>query len=228
MILVNHIGTSVISSVENELMMLVKDIMSAVDEEVILTFNSERAIRKLKDKGILINTPSSILSETNETVRILPVHLVGGRDLAKLNQLSSDHVEVLSPLLANEFDCLRLSQVILELIDPEKALILVGHGTTDKSNQLYGLLEEVMKTHHKNTTIMTLDDDVSTYKSTNKEVILMPLFTVAGHHVQRDMFSAPTSFKNQLLEMGYKVTDINKGLLSYESVRQLYIKKIDR
>lgn len=226
MIIVNHIGTSVIGTLEKELLPFVEMVRASVQEKVVLAFSSKRAVEKLRAKHFDVMHIETVIESANEPLKILPVHLVGGTDLENLKSKYSD-LEFLPPLLSNHEDCEAFAKVLSELINDEQHTLFIGHGTKDASHKMYEVLEHCLKKYTAHVTVMTLADDVSQLKI-EKELVMFPLFTVAGHHVKKDLFRLPTSFKCQLLDQGYDVTTIEKGLLSYESIRQLYINKIVR
>ena len=96
LIIVNHIGTSVLETVEKELLTLVNEIEAKRPHaRVVLAFGSDRARRKLGSKGMSVQSIQQALEEgiagDYEKITILPLHLIGGRDYSNLEAV----VEVL-------------------------------------------------------------------------------------------------------------------------------------
>ena len=60
----------------------------------------------------------------------------------------------------------------------------------------------------------------------SKNIHVFPLFTVSGHHVRMDIYDSEDSIYKQLLNSGYNETLYREGLLSYQAVRELYIKSL--
>ena len=215
MILINHKGTSVISSV-NHLKSLVKDVQEKTNTDVHLTFNSKRAIGKLKDKGVLIKTPSSYVSETDEKISIMSAHL--------FDELCSEDFEnykVLEPLIADATNCLKLSQIILNDIKSDSRLVLVANNTTDKGNHHYKLLKELIRAHHSKINLVLLEDDMPEFSKSEK-VIIIPLVTILSHHMDRVLMKKVTSLKTSGINITYK----RDGLLAHQMVKQLFVDQI--
>lgn len=242
LIVINHVGTSILETIYSELNQLVLDVQKEwVDTDVTLTFNSRRAIKKLVNKGMDIPyfydyIESGIMDEYKE-ILVLPVHFVVGHDYLELKETISgydDNVRLLKPVLSEDKNCEKLAKIIVENLnveDRDKPLLLVGHGTGDCiGNKHYDVLLDQVNKYHQRTKFITLKQvdnplwihDIKSQFG-QQEIVLFPLFTVCGHHVAMDIFEGSNSIKSQLEQADVKVKIYKHGLLGYRGFRSLYI-----
>lgn len=229
LIIVNHVGTSVIDAINNELNPLVDEIKAYTGKETILAFNSERAIKKLKNKDIHIEHINNLL--TNRHIKILPTHLVGGNDFNILSDFIKNHckniqsnIKLLEPLLSSRKSSIELAKVISQLTkNYEGQIVFIGHGTSDDSNKYYYKFLEIYKEYNSNIKFMTLNDDINI---SSKKVFLFPLFSVNGHHLRKDIYEGENSIYNRLIMSGKDVKVLKNGLLGKKEIREIYLKQL--
>ena len=122
-------------------------------------------------------------------------------------------------------------------MDPDTALVLMGHGTEHYANTVYAALDYRFKdTGHKNIFLGTveaypaLDSLLRASDSFHpKKIVLAPFMIVAGDHAQNDLAGAdPDSWMNRLSSEGYEVTPVLKGLGEYPQVRQILVEHVQQ
>lgn len=240
LIIVNHIGTSVESVIDDELGLLVEDIKKALTSDAILAFSSIRAIEQLAQKNIKIDhIYDSILwaASKYKVIKVLTTHLVGGLDYERVKSFCEEKAKefighdmktdtvLIQPLLTEIENILQLVYAIARVIQEQNMHILfVGHGTTHSSEKFYGYFIEAYKKIWPDISFITLNTNVEKeIKNLPKEMVLFPLLTVNGHHIQNDIFDGDNSIYNKLSKLGTKVYKYDRGLLSYEEIRKLYV-----
>lgn len=238
LIIVNHIGTSVIEAVEKELMALAEEIRRDTMKDTVLSFNSRRAILKLKSKGLLIPSLDEVIESAigkYERVTILTLHLVGGSDyemvLEKVASFEGKlNIRVICPLLKDKeaFDAvLDYTHQIQERAGC--GFLIVVHGTSHESNDLYLDLFRSLKLKNDHVYLLSLLDDVHDQMAKLPEkMYLFPLFTVTGHHVQKDLFDSEESIYKTLIKSNKEVAFWRNGLLLSPEIRAIYIKLIKK
>ena len=240
LIIVNHVGTSVLETVKSELMVLVDSIKRRQPEsEVVLAFSSDRARRKVASNGINVMSIQRAIEWGIELgfahISILPLHVVGGLDYRNLSaqvQVLGDRIDLKGPLLASSMSLSDVAQTIKKTLssdDLDKTIILIGHGTEDSTNHLYNDLEDQLKKKGLKAKVRTLttefDDIVDTIDG--QEVVLYPLFTVSGYHVKKDVFDGEDSISHRLSNLGYEVSAYKHGLLAFDEIREIYLNKLN-
>jgi len=239
LIIVNHIGTSVVDTVKQELMVLVDDIkMSRPESEVVLAFSSDRARRKLGTKGIDVMSMQRALEWGIESgfvqMTIMPLHVVGGfdyRNLSAVVETLNMNIDLKEPLLASSSSIIDVAKSIKQSLTPkdqEKMILLIGHGTEDSTNYLYTRLEAQLIKEGLKAKVKTLTTDFDRLVEAIEgyAVVLYPLFTVSGYHVKKDVFDGDDSILNRLSNLGYDVTGYNQGLLAFDVIREVYLDKL--
>lgn len=240
LVIVNHIGTSVIKAVNNELMPFVREIKERLDCDTVLTFSSKRAINKLASKDIEVEYFYDLIRKVNKNYRfitVLPTHIVGGDDYQSIYKnieiiskelevkASSPKIKLIEPFLIRKNNIQQLAKVINNLItDKGQHVIFVGHGTKNESNNWYSKFIQAYKKISPRVSFLSLNESVhSILNQTPQEVLIFPLFAVNGYHMHKDIFSGDQSIVNQLREAGKIVSSCKNGLLSYSEVRKIYL-----
>lgn len=140
-----------------------------------------------------------------KTLVVQPTHLMNGLEYDELTgQLaeyadSFDQIAVGEPLLTSDDDFERVMKAIVEATaeydDGETAICFMGHGTEAASNEVYGKMQDLLKTNgYDNYYVGTVEaepslEDVLTAVQAGdyKKVVLEPLMIVAGDHANNDM-----------------------------------------
>lgn len=238
LIVVSHIGTSVIDVIDSELKMLVKDIENKTKTKTVLAFSSKRAINKLAKKGVKIPYIDDVLANISDysVVKVLPIHLIQGKDYNRIKELckkvtDSTKIKVIciDLLINNAERQYSLIEVINNIIvERNKQVLFVGHGSENQDTDLYAEFIENYSQVKSNTKFITLKSDInSIITELSDEVVLFPLFTVRGHHIINDIFDKSDSICKQLVKNGRIVYRYNKGLLSSPEIRKLYLNLLE-
>ena len=117
--------------------------------------------------------------------------------------------------------------------DADEDLILIGHGSPHRHNPVYENLQSLAgkKIHIgviEDNDTPNFSDVVKRLKISRAEKILLaPLLFNGGVHVAEDIAGEKNSWRTKLSTLGYKVRVIRDGLGSFESFRELYIKKLE-
>lgn len=243
LIVINHIGTSVVEVINKELQLLAMDIEMATEQKTILAFSSQRAIDKLLKKGIRIDhIHDVILSSVGDykSIKVLPTHLVGGGDYQRVKEFCesastqldigkvSTTISLVESLMTVESKVEKLASIIHGLIKEKNVYTLfVGHGTQHQSSKYYLRFMEAYGKLENQTGFMTLDDQLDQkILELPDEIVLFPLFTVNGHHIRKDIFEGESSISRQLAQQGKVIYEYKNGLLHYKEVRKLYVDSV--
>ena len=208
-------------------------------------------IAKLKKRdGLTIHTVKEALEQMLldgiTYVIVQPTHVINGieNDQMKADALSfRDRFSSIvfgNPLLTTEEDNQAIVRVVADEfrdMDPDTALVLMGHGTEHYANTVYAALDYRFKdTGHKNIFLGTveaypaLDSLLRAADSFHpKKIVLAPFMIVAGDHAQNDLAGADSdSWMNRLSSEGYEVTPVLKGLGEYPQVRQILVEHVQQ
>lgn len=196
--------------------------------------------------GIHIDNMDEALERAiNNGVKTLvaqPTHLMNGLEYDELTgQLaeyadSFDQIAVGEPLLTSDDDFERVMKAIVEATaeydDGETAICFMGHGTEAASNEVYGKMQDLLKTNgYDNYYVGTVEaepslEDVLTAVQAGdyKKVVLEPLMIVAGDHANNDMAGdEEDSWKTEFENAGYEVTCILRGLGELPEIQQILV-----
>lgn len=214
-------------------------------------WTSKMIIAKLKKRdGLTIHTVKEALEQMLldgiTDVIVQPTHVINGieNDQMKADALSfRDRFSSIvfgNPLLTTEEDNQAIVRVVADEfrdMDPDTALVLMGHGTEHYANTVYAALDYRFKdTGHKNIFLGTveaypaLDSLLRAADSFHpKKIVLAPFMIVAGDHAQNDLAGADSdSWMNRLSSEGYEVTPVLKGLGEYPQVRQILVEHVQQ
>lgn len=122
-----------------------------------------------------------------------------------------------------------------EDLEPQEALLLMGHGTEHHVNPVYAALDYMFKDMgYENVHVGTVEAYPSfasvlrlVKASDVKKVRLAPFMVVAGDHAMNDMAGGEEDSWKSLLEAeGYEVTCVLKGLGEYKGIQKLYAEHV--
>lgn len=210
-------------------------------------FTSGMIIKKLAKQGEIIHNVETALKQMQadniKEVAILPTHLLYGFEYEKIlvsvekYKNMFDSIKIATPLLGNNEDMVELINILAEELPQNlnQAVVLMGHGTEHFSNVVYPGLDYIAKQQNYPHLFVTtvegypdIDVVIELLKNTNyTDVLLTPLMLVAGDHAVNDMASdEPDSLKTILINNGYNVETLVKGLGEYAKIRDMYIKHL--
>lgn len=253
-ILVISFGTSYIEALKSSIERAEKSIRNYfINYDVRRAFTAHRIIKKLNDKyGMDIDTPEEALeklyNEGYEEVIMQPLHIIPGEEFQYINKVRLQY--------EGKFKSLKLGRPIFyyqgvegipddyslfidavkEVFLDEEAVVMVGHGTANPSNAVYGCLQSVLEDEGYNNIFVgtvegypTIETVIKRVKSKNiKSVKLIPLMLVAGDHTLNDISSDDEgSWKSMLEKAGIEVKTYPHGLGELDSFNKLYITRIE-
>lgn len=253
-ILVVSFGTSYLDTLKENIERAENQIKDYFTEyDIYRAFTSHKIIRKLQEKyELYVNTPEEMLKELYEDgyeeIIIQPLHLIPGEEFIYIKNVSEK--------FKSKFQTLKIGRPIFyyqgiedlpqdyslfieatkELYENNKAVVLVGHGSSNPANSVYGCLQSVFEDEgFKNVFIGTVEgypsveNVIRRIKEKNiNEVTIAPLMLVAGDHARNDIASdEDDSWKTVLESEGIKVNLYMKGLGENEKFNKLYINRIE-
>lgn len=216
------------------------------DYDFYRAFTSGMIIRKLKKtKNITIMDPEDVmehlLAEGYEEVICQPTHIIGGIEYDKLSAVLKKYkdkipvIRIGKPLLSDESDYETVCRAVMDqagdLLGPEDALVLMGHGSEHSANSTYFMFGDMLRDMgYNNTFIATvegfpkLDYVLRRLKRNHVEkVVLMPLLIVAGVHAREDLAGdEEDSWKSILMREGFTVEPNVVGLGEIDAVAGLF------
>ena len=246
-LLVVSFGTSYKETREKTIEVIEREMAEAFKEaDVKRAFTSGMIIKRMKQRdGILVNNVDEALKEICDegykNVLIQPTHIINGDEFEKMLGMimpyvgNFEHIKIGRPMLTTSNDYERVVNIIMEEmsdLSKDEALVLMGHGTGHYTDAAYAALDYRFKAMgYKNVFVGTvegypeLDDIIPMIKEYNPSKIrLLPFMIVAGDHATNDMAGDDEdSWKNVLLNEGFEVECIIKGLGEMEGIRQIYI-----
>lgn len=222
------------------------------DWEIVRAFTSGRVIRRIeKEEGLRIDDPETALKRAKDKgireLAAVPTHVLDGEEYRKFRKLFAQYAPQFdfaacgAPLFGNDEDMERVLEIIrketAKLDDGRTEIVLVGHGTEEKANQVYeafcrrfretGLDHYTVGTVEASPSIMDVKREAK--RNGVSRVVLLPLMVVAGEHILKDIGGdRPYSWRAQLLNEGFEVKVIGKGLGELRDIQALYVEHAAR
>lgn len=246
-ILVVSFGTSYAETREKTIYKIEQEICESYpNHPVYRAWTSRMIIKKLKERdGIHIDNVCEAMERmVNDGIReaaVLPTHIMGGiendrmtADILKYED-QFEKIVIGAPLLSCDQDIVHSAEAVMDefgKLQPDEALIFMGHGTSHQANEVYVRFEDALKKcGHENVFVgtvegfPTLDDMIEKMREKNfRKIHLAPLMLVAGDHAVNDMSGdEKQSWKSCFEEEGYKVECHLKGLGEYSGVRKIFL-----
>lgn len=225
------------------------------DFEVRRAFTAHGVINVLKARdGIIVDTPEEamekLIREGFEEIVVQPLHLIPGVEhdyvceIVRFYETENPTIDFRlgRPVLYYKGyeedqpdDYSIMIESIESIIDKEKSILFMGHGTMHPANACYVCLREVFISHgYDNAYIAcvegypTIEDVIKVLKKDKvKSVKLIPLMLVAGDHAKNDMAGdEDDSWKSILIKEGFEVETYLKGLGELEKFQDIYIQHV--
>ena len=214
-------------------------------------WTSKMIIAKLKKRdGLTIHTVKEALEQMLldgiTDVIVQPTHVINGieNDQMKADALSfRDRFSSIvfgNPLLTTEEDNQAIVRVVADEfrdMDPDTALVLMGHGTEHFANSAYSQFENMLRDlGHESTYVGTvegfpsLDYVIRRLKIREiKKVYVMPLMIVAGDHARNDLAGAEADSWDSILKAdGFETEVIMKGLGEIDAIAEIFVKHLKK
>lgn len=223
------------------------------DYHVYRAFTSHFIIKKLREKhGMIIQTPEEALftlaNNYYDEVIVQPLHIVAGEEYHYIKRVTSMYEHNFKTLklgrpifyyqgidnLPNDYSLFIDS--ISDVLNRNKATVLIGHGTSHPSTSAYGCLQSVLEDEgYDNVFVGTVKSYPGFETVLNRvikrnidEVTLMPILLVAGNHMKNDIASdMDDSWKSKFEAVGIKVNILMKGLGEFDKFNKLYVNRIE-
>lgn len=243
-ILVVSFGTSFDETREKTIGAIEKEIAKEFPDYIVKrAFTSGIIMNNLAKRGITILNVATALEELSAKgvtdVFIQPTHIIPGEEYDKLVSMAEGCKDKFSsfkigkPLIWNENDYKNVSDFFIkEYRDTEKAVVLMGHGTEHRANEVYLKLSDILEKH--NIFVGTVENKPDIYDVLKKtenfqNIVLVPFMVVAGDHAVNDMAGEEDdSWKSVMKNDGRNVEIILKGIGEYSPIRQIYCEHIRR
>lgn len=214
--------------------------------EIIWAYSSKVINRDLQNrKQSTIFRPEEVLRQLAERgiskVIVQSLHLFPGTEFHNLIKVIRElqlNCAVGRPLLTNPADYDHLGEILRPVISerPDKAILVLGHGTNHPTWTAYYCLEKILRKKfgervyvgvvEKYPVTSHLVDEIADHGFS--EVCIIPLFLVAGMHYNRDIISdSKTSWKSRLESRKLKVESIDYGLGHYSGLENIIIRHIN-
>lgn len=177
-----------------------------------------------------------------DDVIVATMCLMQGNEMRKITDAATAWVSeggrvarVAAPLMASPDDHRAFARAIAEEfsdVAEDDALLLMGHGSTFGSNQLYADLQDALhELGFVNCFVATvegtptLEDALPLIEALSpKRVFLAPFMIVAGDHARNDLAGEDDdSWASVLEERGFAVEAVLKGLGEYPAVQQIVV-----
>lgn len=251
-ILVVSFGTSYHETREKTIQACERKIAKRFPEyDLKRAFTSQMIINKLQKRDeIIIDNPEIALKKLYEEgyqeVVVQPLHIINGSELHELIRTVKtfkNNFRTLkwgNALLSKTDDYFELAEILkneIENVQPDQAVVLMGHGSSHAANSDYAALDYVLKERGMENYYVGAVEGYPEIevvieqleKKNYNKVKLAPLMLVAGDHAQNDMAGeANDSWKNILENAGYEVEIQLKGLGEYDGVQNKYTEKLNK
>ncbi len=246
-VLVVSYGTSFENTMEKTINATEKAIADEFPDRELRTAWTSRAVIKVAEKKMDRHFPfidevlESMVKEGFDDVLVQSTHIMNGLeydfivDSVKKYRDSFSSIRIGSPLLTSKKDYEEVVGIIQKDLVPLAdggALLLMGHGTVHPANATYSQLQLELFDAGLHQVYITTVEGFPDYSSTlrimkghsSKKVTLMPLMLVAGDHANNDLAGdSEDSLKNFMMNNGYDVKCIVKGLGEMPSLQKMFV-----
>lgn len=213
------------------------------EREIIWSYSSRMITKTLRDKGDEIQNPAEVLTmlaQKGHTAAIVQsLHLFPGTEfhtLQKIAARSSLSCKTGLPLLTSPEDYENIATLLEPTITsrPERAILVLGHGTTHPSWTGYYSLEKILRKKYGNRIHVgvvehypdssTLVEEIG---AKHKDVTIIPFFLICGMHYRRDIIAEDAhSWSSQLQAKGLDVEILDSGVGLLPGIEDLLVRHI--
>ena len=195
-------------------------------------------IQRKQEKSI--DHPHEILRELHARGHrwavVQSVHLIGGHEFVRLLE-EIRHEEMRTsvglPLLTTPADLIRVGHCLepIVLAHPEKAILLLGHGTDHPAWTTYPALQQTLGRVFGDRIFVGAVEQFPPSEGLIKEiaaagfkeVLVIPFLLVAGMHYHQDLMSEENdSWGSRLREAGISVTTIPEGIGNLAGISEIF------
>ncbi|QZE13412.1 sirohydrochlorin cobaltochelatase [Halosquirtibacter laminarini] len=223
------------------------------NKEVTWAFTSKFIRKKLHKRGIgkfkAVYSPEDALIALKKDgfshIAVQSLHVIPGSEYHDLKKKVSDFkkenpkmiLTLGTPLMDTQQDLIKLADLLIQKFDDKnRTVVLMGHGSEHPANNRYTQFTEVLRAKKANFIVGTVEATPSIVQvkeelknTSHKNILLMPLMSVAGDHATNDMAGdEPDSWKTILTGDGYQVNCLLQGLCDYDEVVDIYIQHLKK
>ena len=215
------------------------------DADVFEAYTSRIVIKRLKERGIIKQTPTEVLlrlrSEGYTRVIVQGTHIINGIEHDLLQKEVDrvrpffDNIRLGNPLLYNLDDSKKVIDILVKRHPANEKkkehIVFVGHGTTSPSTAIYSQIDYMLKAngftnYHVGTiegypTLETVLKQLKEKKA--KSVVLVPFMFVAGDHATNDISA---DWKEAIEKENIKVSLSIEGLGQIPEIQNIFIEHI--
>lgn len=211
-------------------------------------YTSGMIIRKLKrTRGIEIPDMDRALrrlyQEGYTEVLCQPTHMINGIEYEKMKAAAAPYKKLFQkfvmgdPLLTREKDFRDTAGILLKTMPAYKedeAVVFMGHGSAHFANASYSEMENMFRElGREQVYVGTVEGfpglsyiESRLEKKKIRKVHLMLMMIVAGDHAQNDLAGDGESWKTKLMEKGYEVSTVIRGMGLVEGIAELYAERM--
>lgn len=213
--------------------------------EIRWAFTSGFVIRKLKEQGIVTQSPEEAVAELREAgfsrVAIQSFHIAPGQEFEELKQakLPGMRVAIGGPLLASEEDMRRAIEIIAgedaELRDPSVPVVFAAHGNArhPQFNRQLVRLDVLLRDACPAAQVATVEGEpgaaglaaAAKLARTAGRVHFIPFMLVAGVHIMEDVMGDDAKSWKQIVAA--KSTTCSLPLGRRDGVLELFFSHLD-
>ena len=251
-ILLVHFGTANKKAIKNAIYTLENEVKEQVGNqyEVRNCFMLKRICTILKEKDDIniehfVDVLENIKKEGFENIIIQPAYFMIGDESKRIELIMNNYIDdfksikIGNPLIYGQKEtldktCDKVLSAILKNTEDSSNKLFIGHGSTKHSNKEYRVFEERLKVLYKENIIVgTLAGENNleyTVEEIKKQKIdklqINLLFMLIGKHVKNDIIKGENSWCNTIKNLGIDVEVVEKSLLEYKEVRDIFIARI--
>jgi len=248
-ILIVSFGTSHLDALVKTIQVIEQEVKDKfADCEVYRAFSNQVILNRLKEKEQLYihnirEAMEQMAADGIETVIVQPTHIINGLDNDKMIGQVMEYtgrfrkIRVGKPLLSSVEDYKKAVHAVMAEVELAEAevLVLMGYGTDHHANSAYPSLEYTFHCLGYQQVLVGTAQGFPNIRNVLtrlenmkvKKVLLLPFLVVAGGHAKNDMAGDENSWKTVLLETGYEVRTLVKGLGEMQGIRNIFIEHIE-
>jgi sirohydrochlorin cobaltochelatase len=222
------------------------------DIEVRWAFTSQTIRARLAAQGKNLDSPetalSRLMSEGYTQAAVLSLHVVPGEEFHDLQRNAMhfadmsggfEKVMVARPLLGNYDDMTRVADILMRRFRPQRedeGVIFIGHGnSTHPSDAIYVAMNSLMNDRDARLFVGSVEGHPTQDQILPKlnalrirKVRLIPLMTIAGDHVRKDIAGdAPDSWKSVLSKNGIDGEPLFSGLAQNPEIVAIWLDHLE-
>ncbi len=215
------------------------------EHDIIWSYSSRVATQKTQQQLppanlSLVETLQQLMARQSGGIVVQSLHLLPGtefHDMQRTIRSSGITYAPGMPLLTSPTDYDEFGEILRPTISerPDKAILLLGHGTTHPTWSAYYCLEKILRRKFAERIFVGALEKFPDSKALPAEikaagfakVCIIPFLLIAGTHYHRDIVGdGQTSWITRLRNHGLAVEAINHGLGLFPGVEKLLIRHI--